>query len=126
MPHKHSKSLKAKNEQNQSVEIKQSHEWILPPADELERLEKCTPWIINRFMTMAERDQDYYIKNHKFFFNKVSFWLNMWKLLSFIAFITINSLAWYMVYSWYSEEAVYTIIAELVTWLVAFLKSEKD
>ncbi len=123
--HKNSKTLKATNKQNELLEMSQTHEWILPPAEELEKLEKLCPWSMERLIIMAEKDQNYFLETNKYFFDRITFAFNLWKILGFIVFMTINSLAFYMIYEWFSEEAVITIIVELVWWLIAYFKNNK-
>lgn len=94
-------------------------EWMLPFTEQLIKLEEKTPWMIDRHMTMMEKEQEYFIANDKKYFDKIINSTNLWRWIAFLAFIWINSLAFYMVNKWYSWEAVAMVISELVAAVIA-------
>ncbi len=115
-------------DKNKEVWMKLTHtqEWILPPAEDLEILENLNPWTIDRFMKMAEKDQEYFIRNDKEYFKEIMLYKTKTQILSFLVFVVINLLATYMVYSWYSWGAVALVISELIVWLVSYIHIDKN
>lgn len=124
--HKENKTFRAIDRSSDIwLELNHTHEWIIPSAEEMERLEWLTPWITDRFMTMAEKDQDNYLENNRYFFDKITLTIILWQIFTFILIIFITSLAFYMVYKWETWEAVALVLAELIWWISLFVYKKK-